>query len=160
MKLAKVEHYRCDQPAGKWGLSTYVWVPDTMTEEEFGDLCNKTATTYLDNERTWKSTAPVQPAGYAPSLDPIKDKGKTVEQVYDEWNEKSLAFKAYEAKRSAARKSFNELLIEASNGTIKYFWNGPVAFSHELSWGHNHGTEINMSPTKVGDYPADEDEDY
>jgi hypothetical protein len=160
MKLAKVEHMRCGQPAGKWGLSTYVWVPDEMSASEFDNLCERAASTYLDNEHTWKNTAPVQPAGYAPSLDPVRDKGKTVDQVYAEWNDKSLAYKTYEEKRKNSRKSFNELLVELSAGAVKYFWNGPVAFSHELSWGHNHGTEIDMSPTKVGDYPADEDEDY
>lgn len=159
MKLAKVEHMRCGQPAGKWGLSTYVWVSDDMTQDAFAERCEIAANFYLENERTWKAASPVQPPRYAPSLDPVKDKGKSVEQVYAEWNEKTQAYKAYEEKRTNARKSFAAILIEYSSGTIKYFWDGPVAFSHELSWGHNHGTEIDMSPTKIGDYPADDDED-
>jgi hypothetical protein len=161
MKLARIDHYRCAQPAGKWGLYSYVWIPDTMTEDEFGVLCESARTTYLDNEREWKKAEPVYPAGYSPALDPVKDKGKTVEQVYDEWNVKVKAYDEYKDKQKNARKHFAELLVEASGGTIKKFWNEPPAVKFELDWGHNHGVTIEMSDTKIPDFPPeDEDEDY
>jgi hypothetical protein len=161
MKLARVDHYRCEQPAGKWGLHSYVWVFNDMSEEAFGALCDQARTLYLDNERAWKNAAPVPPPGYSPSLDPIKDKGKTVDQVYEEWNQKTLAYKAYQDKQTNARKSFAQLLVELGNGAVKMFWNEPPEMKYELDWGHNHGTVIDMSPTKVPDYPPEnEDEEY
>jgi hypothetical protein len=161
MKLARIDHYRCAQPAGKWGLHSYVWVSDGMTEEALGVLCEMARTRYLGNERAWKDAAPVSPPGYAPHLDPIKDKGKTVDQVYEEWNAKVQAYNEYGEKQKNARKSFAELLVEASNGAVRSFWKEEPTLKYELDWGHNHGVEIDMSATKVPDFPPeDEDEDY
>ena len=161
MKLARVEHYRCNQPAGKWGLTTYVWVPDGMSEHEFGLLCEAAREKYLANENEWRKSAPVQPPGYAPNLDPVRDKDKTVETVYAEWNAKALAFKEYDIKRANARKSFSVLLVEASNGAIKLFWNEQPAVGYELDWGHQHGVTLDMGETKLSDYPpSDGDEEY
>ena len=160
MKLARIDHYRCAQPAGKWGLHSYVWVTDDMPEEAFGIMCEMARKQYLDNEAEFKKAAPAYAPGYAPTLDPIKDKGKTVDQVYDEWNAKQLAYKDYEEKRKNARKGFAELLVEVGCGAVQLFWKEPPAVSYELDWGHNHGVEIDMSPTKIPDFPPEDDEDY
>ena len=160
MKLARVDHYRCEQPAGKWGLYSYVWVPDTMTEDEFGVLCEAARSAYLDNEQEWKKAAPVYPPGYGASVEQYPD-GMTIAEVKAAHAEKEKAYKDYETKRANARKHFAELLVEASAGTIKKFWNEPPAIKHQLDWGHNHGVTIEMSDTKISDFPPeDEDADY
>jgi len=87
--------------------------------------------------------------------------GMTIAEVKAAHAEKEKAYKDYETKRENARKHFAELLVEASAGTIKKFWNEPPAIKHQLDWGHNHGVTIEMSDTKIPDFPPeDEDEDY
>src|SRR5271157_24388 len=130
MKLARVDHYRCAQPAGKWGLASYVWVPDAMTEEEFGVLCEQARTIYLDNEKAWKDAAPV----YVPEIGVrVADypETMTVADMKLDHAKKVETYKAYEKKQSNARKRFTTLLVELSNDSIKYFWNEAAALSHE-----------------------------
>ena len=111
--------------------------------------------------RLGKKRLRFKPPGYAPQLDPIKDKGKTVDQVYEEWNAKVQAYKEYGDKQKNARKSFAELLVEASNGAVRSFWKEEPTLKYELDWGHNHGVEIDMSATTIPDFPpSEEDEDY
>lgn len=149
---------RCGQPAGKWGLSTFVWVPDEMTEQEFAALCDQASSTYLNNERTFKNAAPPP---FPPTVESYPAE-MTLAAIRADRQKFEDAYKAHTLIQKEARKSFNELLREASGGTIQYLWNGPVAFSHDLSWGHNHGLEVDYSETKSGDFPpdADEDENY
>jgi hypothetical protein len=157
MKLAKVDHFRCGQPAGKWGLTTYVWVPDEMTEHDFGVLCETARATYLDREEEAKIFAP-PPPGYGPTISPATPDNTTVAELRAEYEAKAKAHKDYTDKQSAARKSFAELLIELSEGKIAYFWNGPVSLTHELSWGHNHGVRVEYGETKVKDFPPKGDD--
>ena len=161
MKLAKVEHYRCEQPAGKWGLSSYVWVPDDMSEHEFGLLCEAAKDKYLANEQAWKAAQPAAQPPYYLTVEQLDD-SVTVAEVKAAHKTQAEAYKEYEAKRRDARKKFTELLIEVSHGAIKYFWNEPSAVKHELDWGHNHSTVVDYGETKLNDYPPtiEEEEDY
>src|SRR5271170_7804886 len=77
--IASVNHYRCDQPAGKWGLTTYVWVPKTMTQDEFEALCEKARKAYFETEAELKKLLPALPPGYGPQYDKHPD--KTVAEV-------------------------------------------------------------------------------
>lgn len=160
MQIARIDHYRCAQPAGKWGLHSYVWIPDGMTEDELGVLCESARTVYLDNEKAWKDASPTHPPGYGASVEHYPDT-MTVAEIKAAHADKEKAYKDYETKRADARKSFAKLLTEVSNGTIKMFWNEPPAVKYELDWGHNHGTTIEYGDTKVPDFPPEEDdEDY
>jgi hypothetical protein len=72
MKLAKVMHIKCDENRA----STYVWIPDEMTEEQFQSLCDGARTNYLDVEGKFVANG-VQ----YPRLDYDRHPGKTVAEV-------------------------------------------------------------------------------
>lgn len=169
MKLARIDHYRCAQPAGKWGLYTYVWIADDMTEDTLGALCETARKTYLDNEAEFKKAAPA----YYPFTSNITLSQQelasypdtmTIAEIKAEADAKRKAYEDYELKKKNARKSFGDLLVDIGQGSIKKFWNENPAVKYELDWGHNHGVTIDMSPTKVTDFPVgdedDDDEDY
>jgi hypothetical protein len=155
MKLAKVDHYRCGQPAGKWGLTSYVWIPDEMSEHEFGLLCSAARDKYLENEHEWKKSTPP----YVPAVDKYPDTW-TLSDVRADQKKHETTYEAHMQKQREARKSFVELLTEVSNGAIKKFWTEEPAVKHEVDWGHQHGVTIDMGETKLGDWPSTEEEDY
>jgi|SRR5271170_1929141 len=164
MKLAEVEHYRCDQPAGKWGLSTYVWIPDDMSEHEFGLLCEAARDKYLENERENDTKQPALPIRYLDleSTPPQYSDSMTVAEVRAKVKEQTDIYKVFEIKRAQARKSFSKLLVEVSNGVILQFWDEKLAATHKLRWGHNHGVTVLYGETKIGDYSPEppEEENY
>jgi len=156
MKLAKVDHYRCGQPAGKWGLTSYVWVPDDMSEHEFGLLCSAARDKYLDIEQEWKKATPP----YVPATDKYPDTW-TLADVRADQKKHETDYAEYQQKQRAARKSFVELLVEVSNSAIIQFWKEEPTLKHEVDWGHQHGVTIDMGETKFGDFPpTEEEEDY
>jgi hypothetical protein len=159
MKLALVNHYRCDQPAGKFGLHTYVWVPDDMSEHEFGLLCEAARDMYLENEKRFKTNAPAFYPGQGPVILPTHEDKKTVGELRAEYNAIQKAWEDFEETKRNNRKPFSTLLVEVSNGAIKQFWQEPAAVTHKVNWGHNHGTTIDYGPTKIGDFPGQDDDD-
>jgi hypothetical protein len=159
-KLAKIEHYRCGQPAGKWGLTTYVWVPegwDTDTLQQYVDMA---VTSYLETEREFKKSAPVQPPGYGATIMPSTPDNKTVAELKAEYEAAASTYKLYQALVEKSRKPFAWHLKEVSGGVIRQFWEKEPDFKAEADWGHNHGVTIEHSDTKLQDYPpVNEDEE-
>ncbi len=147
--LARVNHYRCDQPAGKWGLTTYVWVPRTMTEMEFEVLCEKARAAYFKAEEEQKKLSPAVPPGYGPQYDKYPD--KTVAEVKAIHAEAEAEWKKRNAVVKAAQRSFAQILIEISEGVVKSFWDVELPLSYELHWGHHHGMDIDYGETKIKD---------
>jgi len=146
-KIARVNHYRCDQPAGKWGLSTYVWVPQTMTTEEFEALCDKARKAYLDAADAAKKLVKTPPPGYGPRYDQYPD--KTVAEVKaihavetEEWNKRNAVVKA-------EQRTFAQLLKDVSDGVVLNFWDIEFPVDVDVHWGHHHGTDIAYGETKI-----------
>ncbi|GEM_PF-6001835 len=146
-KIARIKHYRCDQPAGKWGLSTYVWVPETMTEEEFEALCDKAQKEYFRAADAAKKLMGIPPPGYSPRYDQYPD--KTVAEVKaihaaetEEWNRRSAVVKA-------EQRSFAQLLTVVSDGVVWGFWDIEFPIDIDLHWGHRHGEDIAYGETKI-----------
>ncbi len=147
--IARVNHYRCGEPAGKWGLYTYVWVPKTMTAEEFEALCDKAQDAYFKAEAELKKLLPALPPGYGPQYDKHPD--KTVAEVKAmheaataEWNKRNEIVKAQQ-------RSFTQILKEVSDGTVKGFWDIEFPISTDVNWGHRHGEQIDYGETKITD---------
>jgi hypothetical protein len=161
MKLARIEHWRCGEPIGwKNGSgSTYVWVPDSMTEEEFSTFCENARQSYLLVEEGFKKKAPVYPPGYGPSIEHYPDT-MTVAEIKADHAKKTAAYKTYTDECNRARKPYSWHLQLVSGGTIRLFYDVKPELEYELSWGHRHGTTIEHSGTDFGDYPPKtEDED-
>ena len=159
MKLARVEHWRCGEPIGWKGTpgSTYVWVPEDMNEEVFEDICEKARKAYLDTEAEFKKLAPVSPPGYGGSIQGWPDIA-TVADIRADYAKKEKAYKEYHEKGSAARKPFSWHLQQAHSG-IKLFHEVKPEIDIELSWGHAHGTTLELGATQISDYPIPTDED-
>lgn len=158
--LARIQHFRCGEPAGKWGVSTYVWVPQAMTEDEFKELCDKARESYLNAEREYKDAAPTVPPGYGPTIMPGMPDTMTVGALRADYEKRAAEHKAYQELITKSRKSFGKHLTEVSDGRIKLFWEVQPVLDTEVSWGHNHGMTIDYEGTKIGDYPPEENEDY
>lgn len=159
MKLARIEHVRCNQPAGKWGISTYVWVPETMTVDELQVYVDVARKSYMDAEEEMKLWQPQSPPGYGASIMPNTPDNKTVGELKAEYEVKAAKWKAYQAASETARKPFAHHLTQASGGAILQFWGQAPDLNAECDWGHNHGVTIDMSETKIGDYPPTADEE-
>jgi hypothetical protein len=146
-KIARVNHYRCDQPAGKWGLSTYVWVPQTMTTEEFEALCERAQRAYLDAADAAKKLVGTPAPGYGPRYDQYPDKTVTeVKAIHaaetEEWNKRNVAVKA-------EQRTFAQLLKDVSDGVVLNFWDIEFPIDVQVNWGHRHGQDIDYSETKI-----------
>jgi hypothetical protein len=155
MKLARVEHYRCGEPVD-WkggGGTTYVWVPDDLTEKEFEELCGKAQAEYFRSAEELKKLIPTSPCGYGPRFENFPD--KTVKEVLAVHAEEKKKWDAQQSKRKEAQRSFTEILKDISGGIIKSFWDTKFPISVELSWGHRHGEDLDMGATKVRDFQPD-----
>jgi len=147
--IARINHYRCDQPAGKWGLTTYVWVPKTMTATELDDLVEKARQEYFKAQEEQKKLLPALPPGYGPQYDKYPD--KTVAEVKaihaaaeEEWKKRNEVVKA-------VQRTFTQILKDVSENTIKSFWDIEFPISVDLHWGHHHGQQIGYDETKITD---------
>ena len=149
MKLAKVEHDRCNE----YAATTYVWVADDMTEEHLYALVEAARRSYLQAEEDFKIDAPKNP-GYVPNYKVYPN--NSVKEVEDMFNIERLAYKKWEEKRALAREPFVFHLIKASNGLAKSFYDMPDALTVNCSWGHRHGTTIKFG----GTYPEKKDLNY
>lgn len=161
MKLARIEHWRCDEPISwKHGSGyTYVWVPIDMTEEELDVLCEEAQRSYLDAEHEFKKLSPTPPPGYGVTITTATPDSKTVGELRAEHEIQTKAYKEYQATQENSRKPFAWHLKKVSGGTIIEFWAETPDLETKLSWGHNHGVTIEHSPTNLGDYPFPQDEE-
>jgi len=161
-KLAKIEHYRCDQPAGKWGLTTYVWVPINWTADTLQQYVDAAVKSYLDVEHEFKKLAPVSPPGYGAIVTLATPDNLTVAELKAEYEVKAKAYKEYQDMMVKSRHQFAWHLKEVSGHAVLQFWENKPELVAEANWGHNHGVTIEHSETKLKDYPSsqDDEEDY
>jgi hypothetical protein len=158
-RLARIEHYRCGQPAGKWGTSTYVWVPETMTADELQQHVEAARKSYMDAEEEMKLWQPQVPPGYGATIMPNTPDNKTVGELKAEYEERAKKYKEYQAAAEKARKGFSYHLTAVSGGAILPFWGQAPELNVECDWGHQHGVTVDYSETKIGDYPPTDDEE-
>jgi hypothetical protein len=155
MKLARIEHWRCGEPIGWKDTpgSTYVWVPDDLTEQEFEDLCERARKEYFRSADELKKLIPTSPSGYGPQFENFPD--LTVKEVLAIHAEKKKAWDEQQAKRKAAQRSFTEILKDISGGIIKSFWDTTFPLDVKVDWGHNHGVDIQTGAENLGDFHPD-----
>jgi hypothetical protein len=163
MKLARIEHYRCDQPIGwKNGTGyTYVWVPDSWTNETLADYVQMARDSYLLAEHEFKSsTPPMAPAWSGVDVSKYPDT-MSVAEIKLDISKREEAYKAHRDKSDLARKPFAWHLKKVTGGAVLEFWENKPTVTGRCDWGHNHGITLEHSPTELGDFPfEDEGEDY
>src|SRR5271167_3781006 len=138
-KCARIQHYRCDQPAGKWGLTTYVWVPEGWDADTLQQYVDAAVASYLDTEREFKKLAPVQPPGYGASINTATPDTMTVGELRDEHVAALSAYSAYNEMLKKSRQPFAWHLKEVSGGAVRQFWEKSPDLDVVAEWGHNHG---------------------
>ena len=159
MRLARIKHYRCGEPAGKWGLSTYVWVPADMDSDELQGFVSAARDAYLDAERAAKETPGCKPPGYGPTIYPNTPDTTTVAELRAEYEKNAQAYKEYNERVDKARKPFAWHLQQVSGFRILQFHENIPDMEVECHWGHNHGTTIDYGATEITDYPPTENDE-
>ena len=144
MKLARLQHYRC----GSYDSSTLVWVPDSMTENELDALVHTAIQDSLDAENSVAGLVAPKQTGYWDFINKA-DGAKTISQVKAEWQAEQDEYKAWAAKRDAARKSFAQWLKECSGGKIELFYDVECPLEVDVNWGHNHGKRVDYGATEI-----------
>lgn len=143
MKLAKVEHERCNE----WSGSTYVWIPDEWTEDDFDRAVDEAADKYLKFVEAWKDApAPNKATSYSkPDYEAHPD--KTVAEVDAIHEKEKEVYAAWWAEQQQSKRSFGQYL-EAEG--CKPFWDDcGVAFTTMIYWGHRHGWPIDYEDTNA-----------
>lgn len=138
MKLAKIEHYRC----GEWDANNYVWVPDAMTREELLVLVSAAQRDCREAEKTIEGVEAPPHRSWWDFFEKA-DQNKSLATVKLEYAEHEAHYKAWEAKRDAARKSFWQRLCGLSGGKVLSFSDGECGLEVECDWGHSHGLKVN-----------------
>lgn len=139
-KLAKVDHFRCDEVRA----STYVWISPDLSADEFEKLCIDAKTAYLLAESGAKNARTPHP-GWQPPYEMYPN--LPVAEVKALHEQRLAAWKADEEKRDAARQSFATILEERSDGRIKGFYEVKPDTETTVYWGHQHGTLLEYGET-------------
>lgn len=140
MKLARIEHVRCDE----YGGSTLVWVDDGMTEEDLQAAVDRASARYLaaatEHMKEVKKTGPP----HQPDWNFHRD--RVIGEVLDEHERKKAEYKDWANGRRRALRGFDQYLEDEEG--ITGFWDNEAELNAEVDWGHRHGTPIEYGETK------------
>jgi hypothetical protein len=134
MKLAKVEHIRCDDPVA----TSYLMVPDELSEEELASAADRANQAWWRAAAAFEADAPVQ-IGRPPSamLDHFPDH-LTIHQAKALWAAAEAERMQRDKRRREAQVDFTTLLRREIPGS-EYIEDFP-ALEATCHWGH--GTKI------------------
>lgn len=158
MKLAKVNHGRCDD---RYTATTYVWVPTETTGEQLQTWADAARNAFLKAEADFAAEPAAKFPGYRFELDKADPK-MTVGEAQAYFTVLQDEYRAWEKRKEAAKHAFAKYLIAASGGKAVGFYGHDAEVKAEISWGHKHGTKIDyseVSPTDH-DFNAPKDEGY
>lgn len=158
MKLAKVNHQRCDDP---YRATTYVWVADDMSATQFQVFVDAARDEYLQLVDAFAKEPAAKHPGYRFDIEKF-DSSKSVAEAQAEFKRMQQEHHDWEQRKAATKSTFGSFLSKHSNGAIVGFYNFDPAIKAEVKWGHRHGTEIdytNVTPTE-NDFNANKDDDW
>jgi hypothetical protein len=139
MKLARVEHDRC----GSYDSTTYVWIPDDMTEDQLDKIASAAQKDYLEMVDDFNRSPRVANPGFNPRFEQYPH--NTVQQIQAWHKEKLDAWNTWEAKSKKSQQSFSHFLVAAGDGKIKLFYDVPLEIVVTVNWGHRHGQNLDYS---------------
>lgn len=140
MKLAKIEHVRCDEP----DCTTYVWTPDDWDEKQFRAALKNAEKAYLSAYQEWQRIKDEAPekyfANYKDELEFYQARPElSVAQAKAEWEEAFARRKAWEVEYNKGQQTFAEFL--ELEGLTAFIVHEPD-FSACINWGHQHGASL------------------
>ena len=149
MKTFQITHNRCNEYAG----TTFGFVPDDMTQEEFLRIVGEAQREYLEflerYERERKAADERIDYRLRPDLSEA-DPDKTVRELLAEQAEKKLAYDAWQKTQSEAYRTFGNYL--EPHGIV--LWHDVTPdLEADVDWGHRHGMTIGMDD----EYPSERD---
>lgn len=133
MKLARVTHDRCNE----YIASTYIMVPDALTEEQLDVATRKAREKYDEDTQTWHAANPPPPRSLSWRTQP---KDKTVGDLLKEEAMQDEERKEHERKRRNALQNFASYLLREIPGA-EDLWDAE-ALEATVVWGHQHGRTI------------------
>ena len=149
MKVAKVVHYRCDD----YSATTYVWIPDDMTNDEFIANVRHAEIDYLAFVEEFSKVDKVKDPGWSPDYKKFPD--KTVTQIDAEHAVLKKEYSEWKTKETQAYKSFEYYLRKY--GCIP-LWEYEGCIETTVDWGHRHGQTIDYENTyddeRMQDFPG------
>ena len=151
MKLAKVVHYRCDE----YSNTSYVWVPDDMTLEQFHEVLDKAEEAYLAFIKEWNATEKVQYVNYTPDYKKYP-KHLTIAEIDTQHAEALAKYKEFEQKELKSKRKFSHFLADQG---LKQIWDYEPELTSTIDWGHNHGMGLDYVEKLPKDFPNDEDDE-
>ena len=140
MKLARIEHERCSE----YDCTTYAWVPDDWTEEQFEDAVGRAEKAYLAAYAKWRQDKENEPENLWPSWGDQEKfyaahPGLTVACVAKLWDEALAKRSAWEKEYDKGKKRFSNFLV--AEGAISFYDYEPDLTAH-IYWGHRHGDSL------------------
>jgi hypothetical protein len=139
MKLARIDHSRCDEYSG----TTFVWVEDGMTEERLEEAVQRASEAYL-------KAASEHMAGEKPEHvfqpDWQANRDRLVEYVLRAHKEAQEKYAEWDKKRREAWRGFDSFLCEEEG--ITGFWDRDPDITAKVYWGHRHGQDIDKGETE------------
>lgn len=135
MKLARVEHDRC----GEWAATTFLMVPDELTEEEFRLAIRRARDSYDADARAFLESKSAPSYPYAQDYEKYPD-DMTMKEVRQAREDKKREYKEWEERRSRASQSFGTYLLREIEGSQNL--HEAPALEGSVNWGHQHGRSI------------------
>ena len=142
MKLARIDHIRCDEPDG----ATLVWIEDSMTEDDLQEAVERAGKAYVKAVSEFMNTKPpegIQSAYSQPNWERNRD--RKVGEVLDEHAKLKEQRTEWDRKRREAIRPFDEFLHQEPG--IEPFWEGEFV-NGDMYWGHRHGESIQYGTTE------------
>lgn len=137
MQLGEIKNIRC----GEWDNSTWVVVPDGLTQEEFQEAVRLAKAAY--EEVMAETPLFEQPFGMSggASINELRNMSpnKTVAEILAEHDEKQERRKIHEDLLSRKRRSFGHYLNEKGLTPVQL---SEVELKADANWGHRHGERI------------------
>ena len=148
MRLARVDHYRCDDIAA----STYVWIPDEKDQAAFEvDVARAQEAFLAAGAAAAEHAGPRPVSAWSPGLTPLRlddaPDSTTVGELRAARAQAQAEWAAWEAKRKAASRPFGSFLADLG---YRAFYDIEPALVADLGWGHRHGQALDLDDTAPG----------
>lgn len=157
MKLLRINHTRCQEHDG----SSYLWVPDDLTEDALYDAIEAAEKAYLADLTAWQKEvadgAPPNP-GYSLNVNNYPDTWTKLEMRLD-FAQKKAKYDEYQKMKRQASKNFTGYVVDQIEGALDFSdgfestWSEREGLAETLvfdqDWGHMHGTPIKYGERNI-----------